>query len=263
MNAAKIAIAGGGIVAGYAARQLVELGLKSGELAILSADSVVPYERPPLSKGFLAGKETEDGIRVNQQSFYPEHGIEVKLGCTISGVDAARKRLKLASGDEFGFEKLILATGSVPRQLDAPGAKLGNVLYLRSLSDAKKIQKSAAGVKQAVVIGGGFIGMEVASVLAQKGIEVTIVLREERIWQAFFTPEMSRFFEGYYAARGVRFIRNAAIQELKGDDAVSSAVLGDGQAVAMPDGGSGHRSEAGARYADGQRHRDRQRRDGE
>ena len=219
------------MVAGYAAKQFVEMGLKPGELASLSADSVVPYERPPLSKGFLAGKDTEESIRINPPDFYEQHGIDLRLNCVISNVDAAGKRLRLKSGGEFGFEKLILATGAIPRQLDIPGAKLANVLYLRSLHDSKTIQKSAAGVKQAVVIGGGFIGMEVASVLAQKGIEVTMVLREERIWQAFFAPQMSQFFEGYYSARGVRFITNAAIRELKGSDAVTSAILGDGQSV--------------------------------
>src|SRR5882672_8906960 len=130
MDQSKFVILGGGMVAGYAAKQLVELGLKSGELAILSADTSLPYERPPLSKGFLAGKDTEDSIRINSQSFYDEHGIEVRLGCTISGVDAERKRLTLASGEEFGFEKLIVATGARPRVLDVPGARLANVHYL-------------------------------------------------------------------------------------------------------------------------------------
>ena len=89
MEDSKIVIAGGGMVAGYAAKQMVELGLKSGDLAILSADNSVPYERPPLSKGFLAGSDTEEGIRINQEDFYREHGIDVRLGTGISGVDTA------------------------------------------------------------------------------------------------------------------------------------------------------------------------------
>src|SRR2546428_577500 len=103
MNESKFVIAGGGMVAGYAAKQLVELGLKPGELAILSADTSIPYERPPLSKGFLAGKDTEDGIRINPQDFYSKNGIEVRLGCEISGVDPERSRLSLGSGGDFGF----------------------------------------------------------------------------------------------------------------------------------------------------------------
>jgi 3-phenylpropionate/trans-cinnamate dioxygenase ferredoxin reductase subunit len=88
MDAAKFVIVGGGMVAGYAAKQMVELGLKPGELAILSADNSVPYERPPLSKGFLAGKETEEAIRINGEDFYRNHGIELKLGCDVSSVDS-------------------------------------------------------------------------------------------------------------------------------------------------------------------------------
>jgi NADPH-dependent 2,4-dienoyl-CoA reductase/sulfur reductase-like enzyme len=231
MGEARIVIAGGGMVAGYAAKQLVELGLKSGELAILSADTSIPYERPPLSKGFLAGKDTEESIRINAEGFYREHGIEVRLGCEISGVNTGQKRLLLASGAQFGFNKLIVATGARVRTLDVPGAELGNVRYLRSLDDSKTIRQSARNVKRAVVIGSGFIGMEVAAVLAQKGIEVTMVLRDDRIWKQFFSPQMSRFFEDYYAARNVRFIRMATVKELRGDGVVNSALLGDGQAI--------------------------------
>ncbi len=232
MDEAKFVILGGGMVAGYAAKQLVELGLTAGELAILSADTALPYERPPLSKGFLAGKDTEDSIRINPEDFYRKHGIEVRLGCEISGVDSTRKRLSLASGGQFGFGKLIVATGARPRTLDIPGAELKNVYYLRSLDDSKAIRQRAENVKRAVVIGGGFIGMEVASVLAQKGIETTMVLREDRIWKQFFSPEMSRFFETYYAARGVRFVKLATVRELRGDGVVNSVLTGDGQTIA-------------------------------
>jgi len=232
MNESRFVILGGGMVAGYAAKQLVELGLKPGELAILSADTSIPYERPPLSKGFLAGKDTEESIRINPEDFYRKHGIEVKLGCEISGVSSKHKRLSLKSGGEFGFNKLIVATGARPRTLDTPVAKLRGLYYLRSLDDSKSIRSSAENVKRAVVIGGGFIGMEVAAVLAQKSIEVTMILSDDRIWKRFFSPQMSSFFEAYYEKRGVRFIKKATLRELRGNGTVSSAVLADGQAIA-------------------------------
>jgi len=232
MDEYRFVILGGGMVAGYAAKQLVESGLKPGELAILSADTSVPYERPPLSKDFLSGKETEDAIRINPQDFYRQHGIELKLGCEISAVDPKRKRLTLKSGGEVGFSKLIVATGARPRTLGVAGAQLHNLHYLRSLDDSKAIRHSVETAKRAVVIGGGFIGMEVASVLAQKNLEVTMVLSDDRIWKRFFSPQMSGFFEAYYAARGVRFIKAATITELRGDGAVSAAVLSDGRAIA-------------------------------
>src|SRR5215472_12743930 len=106
MNGSRFAILGGGMVAGYAAKQMVELGLKPGELAILSADTAIPYERPPLSKGFLAGKDSEDSIRINSNNFYHEHGIDVKLGCEIRSIGAKQKRLNLKSGGPVKFNKL-------------------------------------------------------------------------------------------------------------------------------------------------------------
>lgn len=225
MDESRFVILGGGMVAGYAAKQWVELGLKPGELAILSADTALPYERPPLSKGFLAGKDTEESVRINAEEFYRQQGINVKLGCAVSRVDIKRKRLVLERGGEFGFEKLILATGARPRTLKIPGANLENVQYLRSLEDSKTIRQRADGVKRAVVIGGGFIAMEVAAVLAQKSIDVTMVLREERIWSRIFTPQMSNFFESYYEAKGVRIIKSATVTELRGSRTVDTVVL--------------------------------------
>src|SRR5262244_4168236 len=98
MNQSNIVFLGGGMVAGYAAKQLVELGLADGELAILSADNAVPYERPPLSKSFLAGKDSEDGIKISPEDFYKKHGIELRLQCEVAGVDIKRKRLILKNG---------------------------------------------------------------------------------------------------------------------------------------------------------------------
>jgi len=231
MNQAKIVILGGGMVAGYAAKQFVELGLPKGELAILSADNAVPYERPPLSKGFLAGKDTEDAIKINADDFYKKQGIELRLNCEVASLDLKRKRLVLKGGDEFGFEKLIIATGARPRTLNIPGSTLHNLFYLRSMSDSKTIRRAAEKAKHALVIGGGFIGMEVAAVLAQKGIGVTMVLNDDRVFKRLFSPEMSSFFETYYAAQGVRLIKSTSVTEFRGDRVVRSALLGDGQSI--------------------------------
>src|SRR5215470_14016168 len=231
MNRANIVILGGGMVAGYAAKQMVELGLSSGELTILSADSAIPYERPPLSKGFLAGKDTDDAIKINPDDFYQEHGIELRLNCEVTALGVKGKRLMLKGDDEFGFQKLIVATGARPRRLNVPGSQLQNLFYLRSLNDSKRIRAAADKAKRAVVIGGEFIGMEVAAVLAQKGIEVAMVLSDDRIWKRVFTPEMSNFFEQYYAARKVRIVKSSAVKELQGEITVHSAVLNGGRTV--------------------------------
>ena len=229
MKTSKYLILGGGMVAGYAAKQLVEGGLRRGELHIVSADSSIPYERPPLSKGFLAGKDPEASIFISADDFYRKHEIEVQLNCVVDGVDPRRKTIHLRSGEEIGFEKLVVATGAQVRRLNIPGADLASVYYLRTLEDSKRIRERARSAKRAVVLGGGFIAMEVASVLAQKGIETTMVMPEERIWKRFFSAAMSKFFEKYYAERGVRFAKNTKVMELKGAGAVKSAVLQSGE----------------------------------
>lgn len=231
MKQSNIVILGGGMVAGYAAKEFVERGLPKGDLAILSADHAVPYERPPLSKGFLAGKDSEEAIRINPSDFYTEHGIELRLECEVAGVDVNRKALILKDGEEVGFKKLLIATGAQPRTLDIPGSQLENLFYLRSLSDSRNIRNAAGKAKRALVIGGGFIGMEVAAVLAQKGTEVCMVVSDDRVFRRLFSPEMSRFFESYYTARGVRLIKSTSVTELRGKGAVNSALLRDGQTI--------------------------------
>ena len=192
---------------GYAAKEMVDGGLKAGELAILSADTAIPYERPPLSKSFLAGKDTEEAIWIQPEIFYRDHGIDVQLGTEVAGIDPKGRKLRLKSGGEFGFEKLLIATGARPRTLGVPGATLGHVHYLRSLDDSKAIRESAKSAQHAVIIGGGFIGMEVAAVLSQMRLHVTMVLREARIWKQFFSPEMSAFSKAITAPAACDFSR--------------------------------------------------------
>jgi NADPH-dependent 2,4-dienoyl-CoA reductase/sulfur reductase-like enzyme len=232
MGRKKYLILGGGMVAGYAVKELVNRGLKSGELTIVSADGTLPYERPPLSKGFLAGKDSAQGILINPEAWYREHGIDVRLQTVVEKVDLESRSLRTSSAQEFGFEKLLIATGAQPRRLDCPGSELSGIFYLRSLSDAERIRSEASGAKRAVVVGGGFIGMEVASVLAQKNIETSLVIREERVWSRVFSPEISAFFDDYFSARGVRIIKQASVTALNGNETVHSAKLNNGQEIA-------------------------------
>jgi NADPH-dependent 2,4-dienoyl-CoA reductase/sulfur reductase-like enzyme len=231
MISSKYLVLGGGMVAGYAAKELASRGLGSGELLIISADDALPYERPPLSKGFLSGKENEAGILINNPEWYRQQGIEVKLQTEIERVDLQKKRLRATSGETFEFEALLIATGARARKLDCPGNDLPNVFYLRSLDDSRKIRASAESCKQAVVLGGGFIGMEVAAVLAQKNIETTLILREDRVWNHVFTAPMSEFFERYYISRGIQLLKGERVARLEGKDRVSGAVLSSGRKI--------------------------------
>src|SRR6185437_4589262 len=207
---------GGGMVAGYAAKEFVEAGLKGGQLGIVSADSALPYERPPLSKGFLSGKENEQSVLISTEGFYREHDIGVHLNVNIERIDVPGKRL-VAGGEEFRFQKLVLATGATPRTLNAPGADSDSVLYLRSLSDSARLRDRLKSSKKVLVVGGGFIGMEVASQSAQLGCDTTLAFPEEHVIKKLFTPEMARFFQKYYEDRGVHFAPNTKIESVRGN----------------------------------------------
>ena len=226
-DSAKYVILGGGMVAGYAAKELVKLGLKPGELTIVSADEELPYERPPLSKGFLAGKDTRESILINDAAFYEKNAIRLALRTSITAVDLKGRVLLSSSGEKFPFQKLLLATGCHARKLDLPGGNLPGILYLRSMADSSHIRAAANSARRALVIGAGFIGMEVASVLAQKNIETTMIFPEDRVWARVFTPAMSSFFERYYAERGVRLVKQASLKSFRGDSALRAIVSAD------------------------------------
>lgn len=208
------------MVAGYAAKEAIEGDLKPGELGIISSDQALPYERPPLSKSFLAGKDNEQSVLINNESFYREHGIGIHLDVLIERIDLSGKRLLGQASQEFRFNKLILATGARVRTLDVPGADRDNVLYLRSLSDSARLREALKSAKRVVVLGASFIGMEVAAQSAQQARDTAMVFPQDRVWKRFFTPEMSRFFQHYYQDRGVRLVPGTKVVEI-GDGYVS------------------------------------------
>jgi NADPH-dependent 2,4-dienoyl-CoA reductase/sulfur reductase-like enzyme len=183
-------------------------------------------------RGFCRAKTPFLGILINPPDWYREHGIDMKLNAFVDRVDLKVRLLRTSSAEELGFEALLICTGAQPRKLEGPGKELGGIFYLRLLSDAERIRAAASGAKRAVVIGGGFIGMEVAAVLAQKEIETTLVIREDRVWSRVFSPELSDFFEQYYSARGVRIAKRASIAALNGKDSVRSVKFEDGKEIA-------------------------------
>ena len=202
------------MVAGYAAKGFVERGLKPGELGIISADDALPYERPPLSKSLLAGKDDAQSVLINPESFYRDHGIGVHLKSQIERIDLSAKQLAERGGEQFRFVNLIIATGARVRTLDVPGADREHVLYLRSLSDSVRLRDAIKNAKKVLVLGAGFIGMEVASQSAQQGRNTTLVFAQDRVWKTFFTPEMSRFFQNYYESRGVHLVSGANVRAI-------------------------------------------------
>lgn len=222
-------ILGGGVAAGYAAQELARRKAKGTTVAIVSADQALPYERPPLSKAYLAGKKKTRDILINDPEFYKDNGIEVFLETKVERVDLDKKELISANGQHFAYDKLLIATGSRLRKLDVPGGDDEDVFYLRWLENAQAIRQRAKDAKRAVVVGGGFIGLETASVLAQEGIEVTLVFPEAFVMQQLFTPEMGDFFHRYYAAHGVTVLPQHTVVGFKRQDGQLAAQLKSGE----------------------------------
>jgi 3-phenylpropionate/trans-cinnamate dioxygenase ferredoxin reductase subunit len=201
-------ILGGGVVAGYAAQEFGQLGIAPGDLAIVSADPALPYERPSLSKDFLAGESKREDILINAEQFYRDHGIDLWLGTQVTRADLVQRVLHTRDEMTIGFEQLLIATGSSPRTLDISGADHDRVHYLRSLDDSTAIRNRIDRLDQAAVIGGGYIGMEVAAVLASQQVETSIITHSDRLLPRVFNPELSEFFASYYRDRGVEIYFN-------------------------------------------------------
>ncbi|EFJ49863.1 hypothetical protein VOLCADRAFT_80444 [Volvox carteri f. nagariensis] len=239
MSSYKIIFLGGGNAAGYAARAFVENCLKAGELAIITEEPYVAYERPALSKGYLLGEfgrwcaarlpgfHTCVGGGGERQApeWYSEKGITYLTNSRVVKADLANKALTLASGEVLSYEKLIIGTGARPTRLTefgVPGADLGGLFYLRDVKDGDVLVAAVAATKEAggkaVVIGGGYIGMEVAAGLSSSGLSVTMVFPEDRILSRLLTPQLAAVYERLYDAKGIKMVKGAKVTGFDGVD---------------------------------------------
>lgn len=233
MQKFKNVILGGGMAAGYAAREFARKPLGPDDLMIISADNQPPYERPPLSKDFLAGKKKYEEVLINEPLFYDDRHIGIWLETNVVGVDLESRVLTMEGGAEVAYEKLLIATGARPRTLAIPGGDSPKVFYLRSLDDSRRLREQAEASRRVLVLGGGFIGMETAAVFAGQGLEVTMVFPQERVWENFFTEPMSHFFEKYYAGRGVRILAGRKLARIESGARELTAELDSGQHLAV------------------------------
>ncbi len=217
-------ILGGGVAAGYAAKELVNRGV-GGDLCLVSQEDQPPYDRPPLSKSVLKGESGTSDAAIEDESYYEEHGIDLRLGSRVEEVDFAMRRLSTPD-HKIGFEKLLIATGGRARRLEIPGADLPGVLYLRTSEHAGRILDESKGAERAVVIGGGFIGTEVSASLTERGVNVTLVYPSDHLLEGKpLTPEMSSYFEKYFRKQGVKLMAGRRPASFEGDDHVTGVTL--------------------------------------
>ncbi|MEJ6709077.1 MAG: FAD-dependent oxidoreductase [Amylibacter sp.] len=202
-----------------------------GEITLIGAETAPPYQRPPLSKGYLMGEMTLERMYLRPESFYAENGIELVMGAQVSGVDADAKTVTIA-GRDLKYDDLVLTTGSAPRRLPAAiGGDLGGVYTVRTLDDVNTMEPEFADGKRVLIIGGGYIGLEAAAVAAKKGVSVMLVEMADRILQRVAAPETSDFFRELHTAHGVEIVEGVGLDHLTGDGRVSGAVLSDGRAL--------------------------------
>lgn len=185
-------------------------------ITLLGDEPHIPYQRPPLSKGFLLGKETAESIELRSRNFYADHKIDLLAGETATAIDPVAKRVHFASGSSLDYDDLVLATGARNRPLPVPGASLDGILYLRSLGEAAALKQRLENSRSIVVIGGGFIGLEVAAVARMLGKQVTVLEALPRLMSRVVAPTISEFYLNLHSTQGAQVICNAAVTEILG-----------------------------------------------
>lgn len=226
-----IVIVGGGLAAARVARAFRDAG-GEGAVTMLSADTDPPYNRPPLSKGFLRGELDADACFVEPEETYAELEVDLRLGCTVTGVQPAERKVALADGGSLSYDRLVLASGSMPRALGAPGDALEGVHTYRTLQNASTVRTAAESASSALVIGGSFIGMETAASLRRRGLAVTQLERGDHLYASLQAPELSRSLERLYRERGVEVILGDGVAEFRGSDGrLTGAVTKTGREI--------------------------------
>lgn len=196
-------IVGTGHAAVKAAETLREQGY-DGRVVLVGAEPELPYDRPALSKGYLTGGETREGIRQRNEQWYADHDIELVLGVAAGALEPATRRLVLGDGSVLRYDRLLLATGAIPRRLPVPGADLAGVHYLRGLADADALRADlTGGGRRVVVVGGGWIGLETAAAARTLGNDVTVVEPQPSPLFGVLGADLGGFFAGLHAAHGV------------------------------------------------------------
>ena len=221
-------IVGASLTGAKAAETLRAEGF-SGGVVLLGEETERPYERPPLSKGYLLGKDEKTSIYVHDEGWYAQNDVDLRLGAPVTALDPAARQVTLAEGGTVGYDRLLLATGAVPRRLSVPGAQLDGVLYLRWVRDSERLSAALQAGGQVVIVGAGWIGLEVAAAAREFGCAVTVVEPEPGALYRQVGPELSAVFTGLHTEHGVVFRFEESVAELRGaGGAVREAVTSAG-----------------------------------
>ncbi len=222
-------IVGGGHAAGTLLTALLQKKYQH-EVVLVSDEPHPPYQRPPLSKSYLAGEVDQSSLYLKPRSVYENAGQQLRLGVRVEGIDRYAKSIKLSDQSTLKYDRLVLATGSHVRRLKAPGSDLKGIHYLHDIADTDALRNQLVPGKRLVIVGGGYIGLEVAASAIKKGVNVTVLEAAERLMQRVTGPEMSTFFYAKHTAAGVDVRLGTAVTGFEAGDKgrVAGVTLADG-----------------------------------
>jgi 3-phenylpropionate/trans-cinnamate dioxygenase ferredoxin reductase subunit len=227
---AEFLLIGGGMAAANCAAELRAKGAE-GEIVLVGRESEPPYERPPLSKEYLRGEAKRPDAYVNPPEWYEENGVELRSGTNVMSLDTEKRVAKLQGGDEVGFEKALVATGANVNILRVEGAEQEGIHYLRAFGNSDGIREAAEAAKRVVLIGGSYIGCEVAASLTAKGVDCAIVMMEEVALSRTFGEGAGRYFHELLESKGVEIHGGETLEAFEGDGNVKAVVTESGKTV--------------------------------
>jgi len=226
-----IVIAGAGHAAGQVIATLKQKKF-DGRIVLIGDEPYLPYQRPPLSKKFLAGELAAERLYVKPAAFYDDAQIDLRLNTRIDHIDRIARQLTTANSDTIPYDKLVLALGSRVRKLSVDGSQLDGIHYLRSIADVNSIRAALSAGARVVIVGAGYIGLEVAAVCRQLGLDVTVLEMADRVMSRVVSPQVSDFYQRTHNSHGVKLLLSTGISAFCGDSKVHSVVTGDGQPLA-------------------------------
>lgn len=225
-----VVIAGAGHGAGQVVASLKQHKF-DGNIVLIGEEPFLPYQRPPLSKKFLAGELAPERLYFKPASFYDDPQVEVLLNTRVAGIDRGARAVMTNDGRQIGYDKLVLALGSRVRKLPVDGADLPGIHYLRSIADVDAIRKDMSSRKNAVIVGAGYIGLEVAAVCCQQGLQVTVLEMEDRVMSRVVSPNVSDYYQLRHTEHGVRLLLSTGLAGFEGRRRVRKVLTSDDQAL--------------------------------
>ncbi len=228
--AQQVVIAGAGHAAGQVVASLVQSGF-DGNIVLLGDEAWLPYQRPPLSKKFLAGELPAERLYLKPADFYAGPAVEVRLETRIVRVDRERQLVTTAAEERVAYDTLVIATGSRARHIRVPGSDKRGLHCLRGIDDVARIREDLETARHVVIVGAGYIGLEVAAVIRQLGHDVCVVEMADRVMSRVVSPVVSEFFRAEHEAHGVRFLFSTELEALEGDRRINAVRTETGHSV--------------------------------